>query len=483
MNASEVLKGFAMKQVYSYLDKDPEANLPNLLDMLEKYDKNGQAVTTQVEGIRASLSDPNNNWSKLVKSLWTDIDDEQRKKLVETVVINGTLIGTPATMKMQDKYQCNVPWAILMDPTSACNLRCTGCWAAEYGNKLNLSYEQLDSIICQGKELGTYVYIYSGGEPLVRKADLIRLCEKHDDCAFLTFTNGTLIDDAFADEMLRVKNLVPAISIEGFEEATDFRRGEGTYRKVIEAMTRLKERKLLFGISCCYTSKNVEVIGSEEYFDSMIDMGAKFAWLFTYMPIGAAAVPELIATAEQRKFMYEQIHKFRKTKPLFTMDFWNDGDAVGGCIAGGRGYCHINANGDMEPCAFIHYSDSNIKEKTLLECYQSPLFMAYRRSQPFNDNMLRPCPVLDNPGRLTQIVEESGARSTDLESPERACDYCNRCVPPLKSGRRLPMSCGILSPRRRAFSSPERWRKNPDGNRSVWRSCWYRSPIPASPAR
>lgn len=328
MNASEVLKGFAMKQVYSYLDKDPETNLPNLLDMLEKYDKNGQAVTTQVEGIRAALSDPNNNWSKLVKSLWTDIDDEQRKKLVETVVINGTLI-----------------------------------------------------------------------------------------------------DDAFADEMLRVKNLVPAISIEGFEEATDFRRGEGTYRKVIEAMTRLKERKLLFGISCCYTSKNVEVIGSEEYFDSMIDMGAKFAWLFTYMPIGAAAVPELIATAEQRKFMYEQIHKFRKTKPLFTMDFWNDGDAVGGCIAGGRGYCHINANGDMEPCAFIHYSDSNIKEKTLLECYQSPLFMAYRRNQPFNDNMLRPCPVLDNPGRLTQIVEESGARSTDLESPERACDYCNRCVP------------------------------------------------------
>ena len=328
MNASEVLKGFAMKQVYSYLDKDPEANLPNLLDMLEKYDKNGQAVTTQVEGIRAALSDPNNNWSKLVKSLWTDIDDEQRKKLVETVVINGTLI-----------------------------------------------------------------------------------------------------DDAFADEMLRVKNLVPAISIEGFEEATDFRRGEGTYRKVIEAMTRLKERKLLFGISCCYTSKNVEVIDSEEYFDSMIDMGAKFAWFFTYMPIGAAAVPELIATAEQRKFMYEQIHKFRKTKPLFTMDFWNDGDAVGGCIAGGRGYCHINANGDMEPCAFIHYSDSNIKEKTLLECYQSPLFMAYRRSQPFNDNMLRPCSVLDNPGRLTQIVEESGARSTDLESPERACDYCNRCVP------------------------------------------------------
>ena len=95
----------------------------------------------------------------------------------------------------------------------------------------------------------------------------------------------------------------------------------------------------------------------------------------------------------------------------------------------GRYRVTINANGDMEPCAFIHYSTANIKEQTLLECYQSPLFMAYRRNQPFNENMLRPCPVLDNPGRLTEMVEESGAYSTDLASPERACDYCNRCVP------------------------------------------------------
>ena len=75
------------------------------------------------------------------------------------------------------------------------------------------------------------------------------------------------------------------------------------------------------------------------------------------------------------------------------MDFWNDGEYVGGCIAGGRCYCHINANGDIEPCAFIHYSDSNIREKTLLEAYQSPLFMGYHDNQPWNDNMLRPCPI------------------------------------------------------------------------------------------
>ena len=421
MKASDAMKSFAMKQMYSYIDKDPDNNIPKLLDLLESSDKNGNSVTDQVKGIRSAIQDKDSNWYKLVKSLWTDIDDGQRRALIEAAVINASLIGTPITIENQEKYGCNIPWAILMDPTSACNLHCTGCWAAEYGNKLNLTLDELDSIIRQGKELGTYIYIYSGGEPLVRKNDLIKLCEKHKDCAFLAFTNGTLIDDAFADEMLRVKNFVPAISIEGFEEATDFRRGAGTYHKVIEAMQRLKQRKLLFGISCCYTSKNAEVIGSEEYIDSMIDIGAKFAWLFTYMPIGADAVPELMVSAEQRKFMYDQIHKFRQTKPLFTMDFWNDGDAVGGCIAGGRGYCHINANGDVEPCAFVHYSDSNIREKTLLEAYRSPLFMAYRRNQPFNENMLRPCPVLDNPGRLTDMVDESGAHSTDLMSPERAC--------------------------------------------------------------
>jgi len=165
-----------------------------------------------------------------------------------------------------------------MDPTSACNLNCTGCWAAEYGNQLNMTYEELDSIIRQGKELGTYMFIYSGGEPLVRKRDIIQLCEAHNDCMFLAFTNGTLIDEDFADEMLRVKNFMPAISIEGFEEETDDRRGKGTYQKVIRAMDILKKKKLGFGASLCYTSKNAEVIGSEEYIDFLIEKGCKFAW-------------------------------------------------------------------------------------------------------------------------------------------------------------------------------------------------------------
>ena len=189
-------------------------------------------------------------------------------------------------------------------------------------------------------------------------------------------------------------------------------------------MEILRKKKLLFGLSCCYTRQNVDIIGSEEYFNRMISWGARFCWLFTYMPIGNEAVPELMVTAEQRKYMYDQVRKYRKTKSLFTMDFWNDGeyagynDKPGGCIAGGKRYLHINANGDIEPCAFIHYANCNIRKDTLLDALKSPLFMAYRRGQPFSDNLLRPCPLLDNQGALAKMVDESGAHSTDLQHPE-----------------------------------------------------------------
>ena len=424
---TENVKAFGLKRVISYLTKDPDKNIPKLLDWLIEHDKDN-AITSQVKTIRDALADPDSNWAKLVSSLWTDVDRDELKSLLESIVINGSMIGSPRQYKINQKEGCSVPWAILMDPTSACNLHCTGCWAAEYGNKLNITIEELESVIRQGKEMGIYLYIYSGGEPLVRKKDIITLCEKHPECAFLAFTNGTLIDEAFADDMLRVKNFIPAISVEGFEEETDFRRGEGTYKAVERAMEILKRKHLLFGVSCCYTSKNVESIGSDAFFDDIIEKGAKFAWLFTYIPVGKDAVPELMVSADQREFMYNQIRKFRFTKAIFTMDFWNDGEYVGGCIAGGRSYLHINANGDIEPCAFIHYSDSNIREKTLLEALKSPLFMQYHRSQPFNENHLQPCPLLDNPGRLAEMVDRSGAKSTDLKNPEDVHDLTNKCV-------------------------------------------------------
>ena len=146
------------------------------------------------------------------------------------------------------------------------------------------------------------------------------------------------------------------------------------------------------------------------------------------MPGGNDASPELMRTPEERIATYHSIGKYGAEKRLFAMDFQNDAEYVGGCIAGGRRYLHINANGDMDPCVFIHYSDSNIREKTLLECLQSPIFMAYHDGQPFNKNMLRPCPMLENPQLLREMVHKTGAHSTDLQSPESVNHLCDKCV-------------------------------------------------------
>ncbi|NLJ73720.1 MAG: radical SAM protein [Firmicutes bacterium] len=423
----EKMQAAGLQRALAYLDSDPWENIPKIINWMIKLDREEKYVANQARVVRDAMSDKDNNWYRLVESMYTDIDDGVRKRLFENFLINASFLGRKRQDKVRDKHGCNIPWAILLDPTSACNLHCIGCWASEYGNKLNLSFEEMDSIVTQGKEIGVFFYIFSGGEPLVRKDDIIRLCEKHPNCAFLSFTNGTLIDEKFADEMLRVKNFVPAISVEGFEAETDARRGAGTYQAVTRAMEILKAKKLPFGISCCYTSQNVETIGSEEYFDDMIEKGAKFAWLFTYMPVGNDAVPELLVSAEQRKFMYNQVRSFRQTKPIFTMDFWNDGEYAGGCVAGGRRYLHINANGDVEPCAFIHYSNCNIRDTSLLDALKSPLFMQYHDNQPFNDNHLRPCPLLDNHGRLAEMVERSKAYSTDLQDPENVHELTTKC--------------------------------------------------------
>lgn len=425
MNAKGKISGFVLNQAMNYISGNPEKNLPKLLNWIDALGI--KDFESQSRVFHEVLDHPDNVWYQYIMGLWRDIDNDILKAVFRNFGLNANILSFPKQRALEEEHGCNIPMTILIDPTSACNLKCTGCWAAEYGNKLNLSYETLDSIIRQGKELSIYFYLYSGGEPLMRKTDLIRLCDAHPDCQFAAFTNGTLIDEAFADELLRVKNFIPIISVEGFEEDTDFRRGVGTFKKVERAMAILKGKRLPFGTSCCYTSKNVHIIGSEEYFDQMIEWGAKFCWFFTYMPVGKEAVPELMATAEQRAYMYRQIRKFRETKPLFTLDFWNDGEYAGGCIAGGRRYLHINANGDMEPCAFIHYSDSNIHEKTLLETLKSPLFMAYRSGQPFNENHLRPCPLLDNPDALVGMVENSGAYSTDLQNPEDVRELATKC--------------------------------------------------------
>lgn len=414
-----------------YINKDRETNLLKLVDMAQKI-MGGSYPDYVFDNARELFSHPEEKWMQFMYKSLDELDPNIVKMHVLNLGYEAGLAGMKRVKEMREKYQCNVPWAILMDPTSACNLHCTGCWAAEYGHQMSLTFDQLDDIITQGKKLGIHFYVMTGGEPLVRKDDIVKLAEKHNDCAFHIFTNGTLIDEEFCKKVKKVGNISFALSVEGYEETNDGRRGEGVFQKVMHAMDIMKANGLLYGVSICYTSKNIEVVTSDEFLDMLIEKGCRLAWYFHYMPVGNDAALDLLPSNEQREYMYHRVREIRgmKTgKQIFAMDFQNDAEFVGGCIAGGKNYLHINPNGDVEPCVFIHYSGANIKEKSLLECLQQPLFMQYHNNMPFNDNMLRPCPMLENPERLRKMVHESGAKSTDMTSPEPVDDLCNKTTP------------------------------------------------------
>ena len=407
-----------------------EEEMVKLVDLMERY-MDDDDMGIHFNEVRDMVADKNGALNQYLNRALDELDPHVLKTTVLNLGFEAMLSGTKKMHKMRKIHDCNIPWLILMDPTSACNLHCTGCWAAEYGNKLNLTHDEMSNIVSQGKELGIFFYMFTGGEPLVRKEDLIRLCEEHKDCQFLAFTNGTLVDQDFCDEMKRVGNMMLAISLEGSPEVNDLRRGQGVYGKVMAAMDLLKKNGLVFGSSICYTSKNCASVVDKEFVNLMVDKGCRYALYFHYMPVGNEASVDLLPSPDQRIYMKNrtrEIRNLRTGEGLFTMDFQNDGEYMDGCIAGGRNYFHINANGDAEPCVFIHYSDTNIRTHSLLEILQSPLFMAYHKNQPFNENHLRPCPMLENPGRLQEMVKETGAKSTDLQSPESASHLCAKCT-------------------------------------------------------
>lgn len=407
--AKNFVKEQVLRQALGYLEKDPEVNLPKILNLV-KLLAIKKEHKEQVEQLALAYQQ-NPAIRTFVNRLFVATHPNIKHRLIYNWFINAMIFGIPKQAQMSQKHGVHVPNFFLVDPTSACNLACEGCWAGKYAKKNSLSFERLDRLFSEAKELGIYWAVMSGGEPFVYPR-LFELAGKHSDMAFMVYTNGTLIDEEAAGKIVEVGNLSPAISLEGRRERTDARRGAGTFDKVMGAMDLLKERGAVFGVSITVTRDNVMEVTSDDFIDFLVDKGVTYGWLFHYIPIGRDPDPDLMVTPEQRAYLAERIPYIRTHKPIMLADFWNDGEMTGGCIAGGRRYFHINAAGDVEPCAFVHFAVDNIKDKTLLEVLRSPLFASFQKRQPFCENHLRPCPIIDNPDALRAIVAESGARPT-----------------------------------------------------------------------
>ncbi len=319
----------------------------------------------------------------------------QRKKIVNFLV-NQFLEGTNRRKDFESRTGTYPPRAMLISPTMRCNLNCYGCYAGSYSPENELEPELIHRILSEAKEMGITLVVVLGGEPFLRR-DLLGVYEAHPDMAFHVFTHGGFLDERMVENIARLGNVMPAISLEGFREETDKRRGKGHFEKVVRSMDLLGEAKVIFACSLTQTRENTDVLTSERLIDFLIEKGCILIWYFMCVPIGKSPDIGLLPTPEQRNLMRETLKVFRATKPVLFVDFWNDGQLTNGCMAGGRMYFHINARGDVEPCVFCHFASDNIRETTLLKALNSPLFKKIRSLQPYSKNLLRPCMLIDEP--------------------------------------------------------------------------------------
>lgn len=343
--------------------------------------------------------------AKLFARVGRQMNARCRRALVGNLIYNWGVVGARIreSMTTDDLW---VPSLAVISPTMRCNLRCTGCYSGLYRKRGELEDDEVDRVLSQLRDLGCYFVVVSGGEPYVRKDMWLHLFKKYKDMYFLTYTNGTLLDVSTVGALARLGNVAPAISVEGYAEQTDRRRGAGVHRQVLAAMARLRAAGVLFGISVTYTRENVDLVTSDELVEYYIDRGAIFGWYFMFMPVGKDPILDLVPNPDQRFECGRRIEALRARHPIFLADFWNDGPAVGGCLAGGRSYLHILNDGRVEPCVFAHFGVDNIRTTTILEAANSRFFRGIRGEFPYNEsgNLMRPCMIIDNPSVLRSLV-------------------------------------------------------------------------------
>ncbi len=331
-------------------------------------------------------------------------------KFAENLIVNEFLAAGDKREEFKSRYGFDPPFFLVFSPTMRCNLNCYGCYAGQYEKGQELEPALIDRLLREGKELGIYFATISGGEPFIRP-DLLDIFAAHHDMYFQVYTNGTFIDAEMARALARLGNVLPVISVEGWEEETDLRRGPGAFKKIVAAMANLRHEGVLFGFSATATRRNNELIVSDEFVKFLVDQGCFIGWFFNYMPVGKKPELDIMPTPEQRIYRRKRLIELREKFRVIIADFWNDGPLVGGCIAGDR-YLHVNSRGDVEPCVFVHFCVDNVRDKPLTEILDSEFFHSIRRRSPYSPNYYRPCMIIDHPQILRQIVGENGAHPT-----------------------------------------------------------------------
>ena len=406
--SNKFLRGIAAKQLDKYLYK----SLMELGQQHLEQEKLDQYYFTSsiVERVKTNLDKGYIKPRVMKKMAQVFVGDayqpDRRKRL------------NPVKEAYKEKYGDYPPQFLVLSPGKGCNLHCTGCYAsADSAVAEKLDFETSRRIIREAHDIfGSRFITISGGEPFMYSSNgkhLIDLFEEFNDMFFLVYTNGTLITEGLANRLAELGNVTPAISVEGWEEQTDQRRGKGVYQRIMRAMSHLRNAGVPFGISLTATSQNAEVLLQDEFYDHFFnELGVTYMWQFQLMPIGRGKdVTDLMVTPEQRVKLYKQWAHLLEDKHYPVADFWNSSSLSGGCIAYGRwnGYFYIDWNGNIMPCVFVPYYVDNVKDifsqgKTLADALQSKMFQNGRKWQKdygfenpdHRGNILMPCSIRDH---------------------------------------------------------------------------------------
>ena len=276
----------------------------------------------------------------------------------------------------QEDRGVHVPPFLICSITSRCNLACAGCYAnlLHTSEREEMRPERTAALLDEVASLGASVMLIAGGEPFLRPR-LLELTAAHPEILFLLFTNGTLLDGEKVDALRRQRHVITVLSIEGDEQLTDRRRGTGAHRTVTDAMRRLRDRRVFFGTSTTLTSENFDVATSEAHLRGLIDRGCRLFYYINYIPV-EEGTDHLRLGPEQVHELEERLAHHRKHLPALFIAFPHDELSLGGCLAAGRGFLHINAYGDVEPCPFSPYSDRNLNDVSFEQALASPLLQS-----------------------------------------------------------------------------------------------------------
>ena len=285
----------------------------------------------------------------------------------------------------------HIPPFLIASITSSCNLHCAGCYS-RCNNATNdtepvhqLTDDEWLKVFNEADDLGVSFILLAGGEPLLRKG-VIEAAGSKQNILFPIFTNGTYMADKYFDMFDKNRNLIPIMSIEGGKEATDQRRGEGVYDKLVSNMDELNRRGLIYGASVTVTTDNLKDVSSESFIGKLSDKGCKAVIFVEFVPVTDDST-HLAPKDEEREYLKKEIMRLRQEHPeMVFVSFPGDEKNSGGCIAAGRGFFHINSHGGAEPCPFSPYSDINVKDTSLREAMNSRLFKALQKEGVLMDD-------------------------------------------------------------------------------------------------